>query len=415
MSKETFTMAWRRLWTLAYRDLLRNQRRSILTLLAVALGYAMLMILNGWVAGILEDALQNSIRLQTGHVQVRNEAYEMEKLSLLWSDLLEDPGALAARAEGMPQVKAAAPVLWASGILSTIDDTAGLQVYGIETASPLHASIREAMVAGDYLTAEDRDGILIGQRLADDLGVGVGQKVNLAVVDADGRLDEGVFAIRGLFSTGIFTYDDGAAFLPLSKAQAFTGAGDRASAVVLLLNRQDDADTVAAALQAPGAEVLTWRDLNALLLTAVEMGMSFYYILDLIVMLIVAVIIANTLLMSVFERFREMGILAALGMTRGQIRWMFLLEAVILGLAGLAVGFLLGSAGVLYLSVAGVPSGDMGAAAGGVALGSVMYARFVPGTFLGLGLGMLIVILLASLYPAWFASRLEPVEALHSY
>jgi putative ABC transport system permease protein len=408
-------MAWRSLWTIAYRDLLRNRRRTILTLLAVALGYALLMILNGWVAGILEDSLQNSIRLQTGHVQIRNESYEMEKLSLLWSDLLEDPGALAARAEGMAEVKAAAPVLWASGVLSTLDDTAGFQLYGIETASPLHASIKEAMVFGEYLTAEDRDGILIGQRLADDLGIGVGQNVSVAVVDADGRLDEGVFAIRGLFSTGIFAYDDGAAFLPLSKAQAFTGAGDRASAVVLLLERQGDAEAVAAVLQAPGMETLTWRDMNSLLLQAVEMGMNFYYLLDLIVMLIVAVIIANTLLMSVFERFREMGILAALGMTGRQIRRMFLLEALILGLLGLAGGFLLGTAGVIYLSNVGIPAGDMGAAAGSIAMGSVMYARFVPGTFLGLGIGMLAIILLASLYPAWFASRLEPVEALHSH
>jgi putative ABC transport system permease protein len=408
-------MAWRSLWTIAYRDLLRNRRRTILTLLAVALGYALLMILNGWVAGILEDSLQNSIRLQTGHVQIRNESYEMEKLSLLWSDLLEDPGALAARAEGMAEVKAAAPVLWASGVLSTLDDTAGLQLYGIETASPLHASVKEAMVFGEYLTAEDRDGILIGQRLADDLGIGVGQNVSVAVVDADGRLDEGVFAIRGLFSTGIFAYDDGAAFLPLSKAQAFTGAGDRASAVVLLLERQGDAEAVAAVLQAPGMETLTWRDMNSLLLQAVEMGMNFYYLLDLIVMLIVAVIIANTLLMSVFERFREMGILAALGMTGRQIRRMFLLEALILGLLGLAGGFLLGTAGVIYLSNVGIPAGDMGAAAGSIAMGSVMYARFVPGTFLGLGIGMLAIILLASLYPAWFASRLEPVEALHSH
>ncbi len=408
-------MAWRKLWTIAYRDLLRNRRRTILSLLAVALGYALLMLLNGFIAGILEDSLQNSIRLQTGHVQIRNEAYEVEKLSLLWQDLLEQPGDLAARAEGMAGVKAAAPVLWASGILSTIDDTAGLQLYGIDTASPLHAPIREAMVAGEYLSAEDRDGILIGRRLADDLGIGVGQNVNVAVVDADGQLDEGIFTIRGIFSTGIFAYDDGAAFLPLSKAQAFTGAGDRASAVVLLLDKQADAEAVAAALQAPGVAALTWRDLNSLLLQAVEMGMSFYYILDLILMLIVAVIIANTLLMSVFERFREMGILAALGMTRGQIRWMFLFEAIMLGLAGLALGFLLGSAGVLYLSTAGIPAGDMGAVAGSIAMGSVMYARFVPGTFLGLGIGMLAIILLASLYPAWFASRLEPVEALHSY
>jgi ABC-type lipoprotein release transport system permease subunit len=412
-------MAWRKLWTIAYRDLLRNRRRSFLTLLAVALGYAMLMLLNGFVAGVVEDSLQNGIRLQTGHVQIRAVGYEPEKLSLLWQDLLEDPAALAETAGALDGVQAAAPVLWASGIVNTIDDSAGVQVYGIETASPLYAPFREAMVGGEFLTADDRDGIVVGKHLADSLNLGVGDRVNLSVVDADGRLDEGVFTIRGLFATGVLTYDDGAAFMSLSKAQAFTRAGDRASAIVLLLDDKAagaaDAEAIAARLQGPGITTFTWRDLHAVFLQTLQTAFSFYYLIDLIVMAIVAIIIANTLLMSVFERFREMGILAALGMKGGQIRLMFLFEAVILGLAGLALGLLLGSAGVAYLSAVGIGIGDVAAAAGGIALGSTMHARFVPGTFAALGVGTLVVILLASLYPAWFASRLQPVEALHAY
>jgi ABC-type antimicrobial peptide transport system permease subunit len=143
--------------------------------------------------------------------------------------------------------------------------------------------------------------------------------------------------------------------------------------------------------------------------------MSFYVILDLIVILIVAVIIVNTLLMSVFERVREMGILSALGMKGGQIRLMFLLEAATLALIGIAVGLIIGAAGVWYLATTGIPIGDKMAAVAGsnFALSATMYGRFEPTSFINLSLATLIVVVLASLYPAFYASRLEPIKALH--
>jgi ABC-type antimicrobial peptide transport system permease subunit len=132
------------------------------------------------------------------------------------------------------------------------------------------------------------------------------------------------------------------------------------------------------------------------------------------VILVVAVIIANTLLMAVFERVREMGILAALGMKGRQIALMFLLEAAMMGLVGVVLGIMLGLAGVGYLATVGIPIGDVGSLAQGVAIGSTMYARFSASGVVALSLWTLIITLLASLYPARYASRLEPVEALRS-
>jgi ABC-type lipoprotein release transport system permease subunit len=328
--------------------------------------------------------------------------------------MLHETAGLLDRARALKEVAAAAPVLWAGGTLNTADDSVNLQVFGVDLNSPLYAPIRQALVAGEFLKPEDRDGVMIGKRLADSLGVEVGKKVNLVLINSDGNPVEGNFTVRGLFSTGVPSYDDSAAFLSLSKAQAFTNIADGVSAIVILLHDQEDAEKVATALQSPGTTTTTWRDLNSVLLEAVKSAMIVYVILDAIVMLIVAVIIANTLLMAVFERIREMGILAALGMKGRQIASMFFIEGVILGVAGILTGITLGSIGIAYLSRVGIPIGDVGAATGSIALGTIMYAHFVPATVISLSVGTLATILLASLYPTWFAVRLEPVEALHS-
>jgi ABC-type lipoprotein release transport system permease subunit len=203
--------------------------------------------------------------------------------------------------------------------------------------------------------------------------------------------------------------------MPLDKAQAFTGSSGRASLIQILLNEQNDANKVAAALGGSGVAALTWSDLNKFFVETMGAAMGFYVILDLIVILIVAVIIVNTLLMSVFERVREIGILAALGMKGHQIRLMFLLEAIVLALIGIAVGLVIGALSVWYLSTTGISIGDKMAAVAGsnFALSATMYGRFEPASFINLSLATLIVVVLASLYPAWYAARLEPIKALH--
>ncbi|MBX0329472.1 ABC transporter permease [Oscillochloris sp. ZM17-4] len=402
-----------KLWVLAYRDLWRNRRRTILSMTAVALGLGLLIVMNGYIAGVMDEAVQNNIRLNTGHLQIRASSYNVADMSLQWKDLISDSDQIAARAAALPGVRAAAPVLWAGGLIATVNDSVGLQISGIDTTSAFYAPIRDSVVAGDFLAADDRSGILIGERLANSLGIGVGRDVSLTIVDSDGQADEGIFTVRGLFRSGIPSYDEGTVLMPISKAQAFARADGRASSIIILLDSQEATDSVAAALQTPGTQTLTWRDLNQTFLQTMEAGLAFYYILDLIVILIVAVIIANTLLMSVFERIREMGILAALGMKGRHLTQMLLLEAATLGLVGVGVGLALGLGGVAYLTYVGIYIGDIASAAGsGVALSSTIHARFVPGTFAGISLATLVIVMLSALYPAWYAAHLEPVAAL---
>ena len=267
-----FPMALGKLWTLAWRDLGRNRRRTLFSVIAVALGLALLIMMNGLIAGARDDSLRNSIRFETGHVQLRASSYDDRKLSLQWKDLLAEPDALAAQAKALPEVKAVAPVLWAGSVLTTRDESTDLKLFGIDTESAIYDPFRQAMVAGEFLTPDDRSGILISGSLADSLGIGVGDKVNLAVVNANGEPDDSPFTVRGLFQTGFFTYDDGAVLMPLSKAQAYTGTDGHASAIVVLLNKKEDAEKVATALQSPGVTPFTYLKLNEAFLQTLRVG-----------------------------------------------------------------------------------------------------------------------------------------------
>jgi ABC-type lipoprotein release transport system permease subunit len=337
-----------RLWKLAIRDLGRNKRRSGLTLVAVALGLGLLVLTSGLIEGSVWGTIENNIRVQSGHLQMREESYDEDKVSLKWEDLLGDPQGLVAQAQNLPEVQAATPVLWASGILATGDESVGVRVFGIDPLAEMSAPFREGLVAGAFLAPDDRSGVLIGRRLAESLGVSAGDDIKLLVNTSDEQPDEAIFTIRGLYDTGTPAYDEVTLFLPLSKAQTFTRAGERASAIVILLHDKENADVVASALRAPGLNVLTWHDLNQMILQAVEMSMGIMNLMYLVVLAVVAVVIANTLLMSVFERTREMGILAALGMKGRQVLAMFVLEAGTLAMIGVVLGLLLGSMGALH-------------------------------------------------------------------
>ena len=405
----------RQLLKIAYRDLVRNRRRSLLTLVAIAVGVSLLVFMSGFIQGAITDSIENNIRLQTGHLKIRAASYDEDKVSLAWEDLLDNPEELAAQVRGLDGVEAASPVLRASGIVSTREESVGVRVFGIDPLSDVHARIRDGLAAGEYLQPDDRSGVLLGQRLAESLGVAVGDQISLLVNTADEAPDEATFTIRGLYATGVPVYDDTTIFLPLSKAQAFTHTEGRASMILALLKDRELADGLAAALRAPGYTVLTWREMNQVILQAIQAGMGMLYIMYLVVLMVVAVVIANTLLMSDFERIREMGILSALGMKGREILLMFVVEAGILGGVGVVLGVLLGSLGVFYLSRVGLHIGDMATMTTvSAAYSDTMYARFAPAETIAVAIAAMVIILLASLYPARFAARLQPVDALRN-
>jgi len=397
---------------MAYRNLGRHRRRSFLSALALALGTALLMFIAAFFQGEMRSSMETTLRLSSGHIQVRDADYEPDKLSVAWEYLIENPEQVAAQIETLDQVQTATPRLNASGIISIKDDSIGVEIMGIDPASSANDPYRN-LVDGEFLTADDREGILIGYPLAESLGLKVGDQLNLLVNTSDGTVDEQMFTVRGIFTTGTSAYDKGVVFLPLAKAQAFSGAGDHASMIFVLLKDREQADFVAGAIPSEGFQVKTWRELNELLVLINDFSNAYLTFINLIVLGVTAIVIVNTLLMSVFERMREIGILSAIGMKGRQVVTLFLAEASLLALGGVAFGALAGWGLSVYFGKVGIYFGDLGIS-GGMVLPDRIYPYLTLDSAINLIVTAFVITVLASLYPARMASRMEPVEALHS-
>ena len=396
---------------LAFRNLGRNKSRSILSALAVGVGMALLLLMVSVLEGEMTGALQNTIRLQSGHLQIRPVSYEEGKISLKWEDLIADPDQVAGQIKSLSQVTVATPRLIASSILTLSDESKGVQILGIDPDSAANQPFREGMIAGEFIKADDREGILIGNILSDKLSLKVGDKVNLLVTTSNGDVNEQLFTVRAIFTTRTPGYDESTIMMPLAKAQAITATENHASTIFVMLQNDKDAEAVAQAIQSNNYKVLTWREQNVFITQFEDYANAFFIVLYLIVLGITATVVTNTLVMAVFERTREIGILAAIGMKGRGIMAQFLAEAALLATGGVIGGLIIGGALVAYFTVYGIYIGDFGIT--GVLFEDRIYAHLTLENTINLAIITYIITLVASLYPARLAARMEPVEALH--
>ncbi len=327
---------------MAFRDLGRNRRRSFFSALAVGVGLALLMLMASVITGEMGSAIESAIRLSSGHIQIRAATYDENKSSLKWEDLVANPDQIASQIATFAQVKAATPRLYASGFLSSGTQSAGARITGIDPLSPASDPYREGIISGNYLSPDDRNALLIGKPMAEKLNLNVGDNVSLSLNTADGNVQEQTFTVKGIYTTNTYGFDSSTVFLPLAKAQAITQTENHASTIFVLLKDTSLTDMVVPALSvSSNLQIKTWKELNALFVEYEAMAQSYIGIFYMIILAITASVIINTLIMSVYERTREIGILSAIGMRGGRIMGLFLAESSLLAIGGVLMGLVL--------------------------------------------------------------------------
>jgi putative ABC transport system permease protein len=400
-------MAWRNVW--------RNKRRTLIAVVAIGLGLVFLIFMDGSIAGFQQAIFGNAVRLQGGNVQVHAPGYrdKAKRLPLL---PLVDAKAVVQAARVQSQVVAASRRINSGGFVSSREATMPVIITGIEPEleAPVGLLARN-ITQGRYLTASDEDLILVGQAMATRLKVAVGDRITLLGRATHERMRRRTMTVVGIYDLGLPEAERQMVYISLAEAQTLFDLRDQATEAVIALHSVGQEDTVVAALQAalPAYEVASWQELNPEMNQSLQVDKQVMSIFGLVVLLIAGVGILNLMLMAVFERTREIGLLAAMGLKRHEILGLFLLEGVLIGLLGSLVGGVLGGlvvggVGQVGIKLSIAEMGEMMAL-----LGDRLYPTLRIDLLLGRALTVAVIAALASLYPAWQASRREPAEALH--
>jgi ABC-type lipoprotein release transport system permease subunit len=400
------------LFSMAFRNIGRNKRRSILSAVALSVGVMLLLLMVGFLNGEMNSTQETTIRLQSGHLQVRAQNYNENKTSLKWEDLIEDPYTKAQQIASLSPVLAATPRLYLSGILAVQEQTAGVRIYGLDPSSPASEPYSSGIVAGTNITPDDKNAILMGRPLAERLKLNVGDTIQLSVNTSNGDVAEQNFEVRGIYTTNVIGFDKSTIIMPLAKAQAMGKAENHASLIFVLLKDRNDTDAVIASIQGGGYQILGWSEMNEFMMVMEEMAGQYFMIFYIIVLSITASVITNTQLMAVFERTREIGVLTSMGMKARRILALFMLEAGYLAVAGTFIGIVLGILVNQLFGMVGFTFGDFGLT--DVLMPNTIYPQINFVNIVEISIYSLVITMLASIYPAFVAARMEPVEALHS-
>ncbi len=259
--------------------------------------------------------------------------------------------------------------------------------------------------------------ILIGAGMAEELGVGVGERITLAGKSKNESIRQRTMTVAGLFNLGLPDAEKGLVFISLAEAGSLFNLRNQATEVAISLNTVGIEDQVIGELQPEleGYEVDSWLTLNPEFAQVMDLSVMATAFFGFIVVAMACIGILNLMMMAVFERTREMGVLAALGMKDRQVMGLFLLEGAMIGAVGAALGCTLGWLAMLAFNLSGGYDMSSFTSAGEIyaLMGDAFYATIDPVSIVQMGLLLVVMAVLASLIPAWQASRKEPAESLH--
>lgn len=404
---------------IAWRNLGRNWKRSLLALGAIALGQFAFLATAALMRAYGDDFHESITGPMIGHAQVHAPGWRddrsidlvLDGVEAMLEDIREDPEVASASA------RIYAPVLGAlteEGFMS--------MVVGVDPVAEHHES---GLLPGiDFSTEMGEGRVLVGSGFAQKHSLERGAEIAVVGQDADGSIASGLFTVAGVVPSVVELVDNLGIVMTLADARELFAMSDQAHEIVIHVRDRDLLGQTVARLSAhpslAGTEVLPWRDLVPQLVAIVEIMDTFLYFILFIVFVAAAAGIANTMLMSTFERNHEFGMLLSLGCGPGRLARMVTVEAVVLGFLGVAAGTILGYAFMLVTSRTGLDYAALGGGASyeaaykGLQMSSLVYPRLYAGDALAGVLAVFVTSLLSVIWPIARIARLEPMEAMRS-
>ncbi|NLC70460.1 MAG: ABC transporter permease [Desulfuromonadaceae bacterium] len=402
-----FQLAWRNLW--------RNPKRTLILLTAVVIGIWAMIVIGTLMRGISAQMVRHGIATLTGHVQIHRLGYRADPVV---ENSILDPQKVTERFPGLlPAGTRWAPRIRVPAIAGNARHTAGVNLVGIDPLAEKGVSfIGTAVAEGEYLKPEDERSILIGKALADQFDTGLGKKLVLMSQDTNQEIASRAYRISGIYRAELEATEKEFVFVTLPAAAGMLRLGRGISEISLLFPAEGISEAAAARLRDTFAgtdlEISTWRQLLAMISGVLELYDGIIFIWFLVIFVAMGFGIVNTFLMAVLERLREFGLLKALGMKPGWIVRQVLVESLLLLLIGQIVGSSLGLLSYWGLARTGI---DLSAVAEGmeyVGMTRMIFPVLLPRDALTANLVVFLLGLLVSVYPAVKAGKVTPAKAL---
>lgn len=396
-------MAWRNLW--------RNPRRSLVTMGTMTVALCALVVFGGLLQGMQTSLERNVVDLETGDVEIFAPGYE-ERPSIYLR--IADPEALLMRLDQAGY--AASARLRASGLAAAGQSSAGALLIGLDVARDARVSrVAREVAEGAWLDAGDADGVVVGKRLAKTLGLHPGSELVLLANAADGSMANQIYRVRGVLRSVGDAIDRAGVFMNMPAWRQLLVVPDGAHQIIVRRPASVDLTTArdTVARLAPDLEVKSWKQLLPTLANMMETQRGSTVLVGLIVYAAVAIVLLNAMMMAVFERIRELGVLKAVGLKPTGVFTLVVVEGLWQALIAVALGLAWAAPLLYYLARHGIDLASLaGASIQGVAYDSHWYAAVDRTTFTGPLAMLLVAVAIALIFPALKAARLSPLDAM---
>jgi ABC-type lipoprotein release transport system permease subunit len=397
-------IAWRNLW--------RNKRRSFIILTSIIVGVAATDWMDGLARGYTTQMLENQLGAHTAHLQIHAKGFNDNKTV---QNFMRNSDSVMMAVKSKGQIKNYSRRIVTFGLLSSASNSSGISLVGIEpNQEQCVTTIHRNIVEGKYFTNTANE-IVISRQMAKTLDVGLGDRLVAMASTQDGTVGSELFRITGIYQSPSLSFDKMYVYVPLQIMQQMLHVDDRIAEIAIIGKDIDSVEVMKKELSAKlGStyEVLSYNDLLPSLVSQIELMNSLMYLFFVLIGTALIFGVINTFLMAVYERIREFGVLKSIGMKDVYLLIMIELEALLLGLIGSIIGTILGAGVVLIVGKVGLNLAIFSKGLTAFGSGAILYPRF---DWFSVGIGAVIIImicLLAAIYPARRAMKLEPMQAI---
>ncbi|MCP9770878.1 ABC transporter permease [Lacihabitans sp. LS3-19] len=397
-------IAWRNIW--------RNRSRSLIIIIAIILGLWAGVFITGFSWGMYETRIQKLITGELSHLQMHNEKFNEE---ILAKHILPDKNKYLDVLKHDKNVNSFSERLVVNAMMASSRSSLGIKLSGVDPEQEkLTTRLNEKLKSGEYLDISAKTPILISQKTAEKLKLGLRKKLVLTFQDKNGEIVSASFRIAGIFRSGNLQYDEANAFVRKSDLDTLLKTQGEIQEIAVLLNSDKDLAEVQEKLKAisPKVSVQNWREMDPLMEYAIDSFDQTMQILIFIIMIALAFGIINTMLMAIMDRVREIGMLMAIGLNKTKLFTMIMLETLMLSAIGAPLGMFLAWLTIFITHKTGIELKSMETGLEAMGFSSTVYPVAQSDQYWKIGIMVLVISVFSAIFPVYKAIKLDPAKAI---